>query len=84
VWINDEQCFTEIPLEAWELSVGGYVPAQKWLKDRRNSELSVDEILEYQRVIVALSETVRVMADIDEALSKLLDHIEAQRTDMAE
>lgn len=78
VWINDEQCFVDIPLEVWELSVGGYFPAQKWLKDRRNSELSVDEILDYQRIIVALNETVRVMADIDEALSSLFDHIEAQ------
>lgn len=83
VWINDEQCFTGIPPEAWELSVGGYVPAQKWLKDRRNSELSVDEILEYQRIVVALTETVGVMADIDETLSSLFDQIEAQVTDMA-
>ncbi|MEJ5901222.1 type ISP restriction/modification enzyme [Ochrobactrum teleogrylli] len=78
VWINDDQCFRNIPVDAWEFSVGGYLPAQKWLKERRNSELSVDEILEYQKVVVALSETVRVMADIDEALSSLFDHLEAE------
>ncbi|MBS1042201.1 hypothetical protein JK203_15380 [Gluconobacter cerinus] len=78
VWINDEQCFTDIPFEAWELSVGGYFPAQKWLKDRRNSELSVDEILDYQKIIAALNSTVTIMSDIDEALRPLFDQIEAQ------
>lgn len=78
VWINEDQCFTDIPLDAWNLSIAGYIPAQKWLKDRRNTELSTDEILDYQRIIVALNETVRVAADIDEALASLFDHIEAQ------
>lgn len=60
-------------METWELSVGGYFPAQKWLKDRKGSELSFNEIIDYQRVIVALAETVRIMGDIDDVMSSLLD-----------
>src|SRR5690606_16815117 len=35
IWINDEQYFDNIPLVAWEFYIGGYQPAQKWLKDRK-------------------------------------------------
>ena len=45
--------------------VGGYQPAQKWLKDRKGRELSVDDILHYQKSIVALAETDRIMKEID-------------------
>lgn len=65
IWINDEQYFDQIPLVAWEFYIGGYQPAQKWLKDRRGGELSFDEILHYQKIIVALNETNRLMQEID-------------------
>jgi hypothetical protein len=44
---------------------GGYQPAQKWLKDRKEKELSYEDILQYQKIIVALSETDRIMKAID-------------------
>ena len=65
VWINDEQYFDQVPLIAWEFYIGGYQPAQKWLKDRRDRELSFDDILHYQKIIVALTETDRLMKEID-------------------
>jgi predicted helicase len=65
VWINDEQYFENVPLIAWEFYIGGYQPAQKWLKDRRDRELSFDDILHYQKMIVALTETDRLMKEID-------------------
>ena len=65
VWINDEQYFDNVPLVAWEFYIGGYQPAQKWLKDRYNRELSFDDILHYQKIIVSLSETDRAMKEID-------------------
>ena len=40
VWINDQQYFDNVPLLAWEFYIGGYQPAQKWLKDRKGRELS--------------------------------------------
>jgi hypothetical protein len=44
---------------------GGYQPAQKWLKDRKDRQLSFEDILHYQKIIVALSETDRLMKEID-------------------
>jgi predicted helicase len=65
IWINEEQYFDNIPLLAWEFYIGGYQPAQKWLKDRKGRELKVDDILHYQKIIVVLSETNRIMQEID-------------------
>ncbi len=65
IWINEEQYFDNVPLVAWEFYIGGYQPAQKWLKDRKGRELKVDDILHYQKIIVALSETNRIMQEID-------------------
>jgi predicted helicase len=65
IWINDEQYFDNIPLTAWEFYIGGYQPAQKWLKDRKERTLEFDDILHYQKIIVALSETDRLMIEID-------------------
>lgn len=65
IWINDEQYFDNIPLTAWEFYIGGYQPAQKWLKDRKERELKFEDILHYQKIIVALTETDRIMKEID-------------------
>ncbi|MEX2603227.1 MAG: type ISP restriction/modification enzyme, partial [Gracilimonas sp.] len=65
VWINDEQYFGKVPKKAWEFYIGGYQPAEKWLKDRRDRELSIEEIQHYQKIIVALMETDRIMGEID-------------------
>jgi len=66
VWINDTQYFDNVPLIAWEFYIGGYQPAQKWLKDRHGRTLSFDDILHYQKIIVALTETHRLMQQIDQ------------------
>jgi hypothetical protein len=49
----------------WEFYIGGYQPAQKWLKDRRGRVLSYEDIQHYQKIIVALAETDRLMKEID-------------------
>ena len=69
IWLNEQQCFEGIPLVAWEFYIGGYQPAQKWLKDRRERTLSFEDIRHYQKIIVALTETHRLMQAIEE-LSK--------------
>jgi predicted helicase len=65
VLINDSQYFANVPEIAWNFYIGGYQPAQKWLKDRKDRELSYDDILHYQKIIVALTETDRIMKEID-------------------
>jgi predicted helicase len=66
VYINETQYFEGVPQLAWEFYIGGYQPAQKWLKDRKGRELNYDDIMHYQKIIVALTETDRLMKEIDE------------------
>ena len=68
VYINDGQYFDNVPQLAWEFYIGGYQPAQKWLKDRKRRELSFEDIMHYQKIIVALTETDRLMKEIDKVI----------------
>jgi len=65
VYINHTQYFDNVPQVAWKFYVGGYQPAQKWLKDRKQRKLEFEDILHYQKIIVALTETSRLMKQID-------------------
>ena len=65
VYINDTQYFDNVPETAWNFYIGGYQPAQKWLKDRKDRKLEFEDILHYQKIIVALTETDRLMKEID-------------------
>jgi predicted helicase len=65
VYINELQYFANVPEVAWNFYIGGYQPAQKWLKDRKGRELNYNDILHYQKIIVALTETDLLMKKID-------------------
>lgn len=65
VWINSHQRFENVSEAAWSFRIGGYQPAQKWLKDRAGRMLSYDDVRHYQRVIKILVETDRIMTDIE-------------------
>lgn len=60
--------FTGVPKAVWEFYVGGYQVCHKWLKDRKGRTLSEEDITHYQRIVVALQETIRLMQQIDEAI----------------
>jgi predicted helicase len=65
VYINDTQYFEGVPEIAWNFYIGGYQPAQKWLKDRKGRTLEFDDILHYQKIIVALTQTHNIMTKIN-------------------
>lgn len=65
VYINDTQYFDNVPQTAWEFYIGGYQPAQKWLKDRKGRALSYDDKDHYRQIITVLLETKRIMDSID-------------------
>ncbi len=69
VAINKTQSFEGVSPETWGFTIGGYRPAEKWLKDRKGRTLSFDDISWYQRVCAALAETPRVMERIDETIA---------------
>ena len=68
VHINKTQYFETVPQEIWEFHIGGYQVLHKWLKDRRGRKLSYDDLKHYQQIMVALSETIRIMSEIDAAI----------------
>jgi hypothetical protein len=70
VWINDRQYIEGVPETAWSFPIGGYLPAQRWLKDRMGRTLGFIEQEEYCRIVWALLETKRIMVEIDEAIEK--------------
>jgi predicted helicase len=63
VYINAGQYFEGVEPAVWEFTIGGYQVCEKWLKDRRGRTLSFDDIQHYQKIVVALRETIRLMAD---------------------
>ena len=68
VWINSDQCFEGVAAATWEFTIGGYRPAEKWLKDRKNRVLSYNDITHYRRICSALAETRQIMQRIDQAI----------------
>ena len=72
VYINETQYFKNVPKSAWEFYIVGYQPAQKWLKERKGRELGFEDILHYQKIIVALAETEKLMGEVDGVLIRLI------------
>jgi len=68
VWINAKQYFGGIPKSVWDFYIGGYQVCEKWLKDRKGRKLTYEDIKHYQKTVVALSETIRVMTDMDKTI----------------
>ena len=69
VWINPSQYFTDVPSEVWEYEIGAYQVCEKWLKDRKNETLRREDLQQYRSILVAVAETLRVMAEIDGELN---------------
>ncbi|MFH1418769.1 MAG: type ISP restriction/modification enzyme [Planctomycetota bacterium] len=79
VWLDKKQThgFRGVPEEVWNFHIGGYQVCEKWLKDRQakggknprpGRVLTDEDIAHYQKIVVALSDTIRIMAEIDEVI----------------
>jgi predicted helicase len=68
VYINKTQYFDNVPEDVWEFRIGGYQVSHKWLKDRNKRKLNLTDIYHYQKVIIALQNTIRLMEAIDERI----------------
>ncbi len=65
VWINKEQYFDGIKEEVWQYQIGGYQVCEKWLKDRKERTLTLDEIKTYCKIVTSLSKTIDLQNEID-------------------
>jgi predicted helicase len=64
VFVNDGFCFEDVTQTAWDFYIGGYQPAQKWLKDRKGRVLKAEDLKHYRKIVLALAETARIMKEI--------------------
>ena len=65
VYINATQYFGPVPPDVWAYQVGGYQVCEKWLKDRRERRLTLDDIRAYCRIVTALGITLALQAELD-------------------
>ena len=72
VWIGENRTtgFQGVPEDVWDFHIGGYQVCHKWLKDRKGRTLSEDDINHYQKIVVAIKETIRIMGKIDEVIEE--------------
>ncbi len=72
VWIDKAETvgFKGVPEIVWDFHIGGYQVCEKWLKDRKGRKLTKDDIEHYQKIVVALNETIRIMAEIDKVIDR--------------
>lgn len=62
------QYFDGVPEKVWNFHIGGYQVCDRWLRDRQNRELGIREIDLFEKIVVSLNETIRVMDRIEEEI----------------
>jgi hypothetical protein len=60
--------FRGVPEAVWNFHIGGYQVCEKWLKDRKGRTLTDEDIAHYHKIVISLSETIRLMAEIDQVI----------------
>ena len=72
VWVDKRQTtgFKGVHEAVWNFHIGGYQVCEKWLKDRKGRTLTKDDIAHYHKVVVALTETIRLMGEIDRVIDE--------------
>ena len=81
VWLDKAKTygFRGVPEEVWNFHIGGYQVCEKWLKDRQakggknprpGRVLTPEDLAHYQKIVVALKETIRLMQQIDEVIEE--------------
>ena len=54
-----------LPLEVYEYHIGGYQVCAKWLKDRKERRLNLDDIRTYCRMVTAIGLTLAIQQELD-------------------
>ena len=66
LFINKDQYFEGIESEIFEYQIGGYQVCEKWLKDRKERKLSLDDIKHYCNIVTTLKNTLAIQKSIDD------------------
>ncbi|MBN2089794.1 N-6 DNA methylase [candidate division KSB1 bacterium] len=71
IQINPDQYFENINKNIWQYQIGGYKICHKWLKDRKDKILSLDEIKLYCKIVAALNRTIAMQQEIDSLYTEI-------------
>ena len=66
VCINKTQSFGPVPPAVHDYRIGGYQVCDKWLKDRKDRRLALDDIRTYCRMVTAIGVTLGIQGEMDE------------------
>ena len=72
LYINPKQYFTSVEQEIWEFEIGGYQVLKKYLEEREGQKLSWEEIQHIKDIVASLTETRRLMGEIDPIAKKFI------------
>lgn len=65
MYVNKTQYFGPVSSDAYAYRIGGYQVCDKWLKDRKERRLDLDDIRTYCRIVTALERTISIQSEID-------------------
>ena len=65
IYINKTQYFDSISPDVYEYRIGGYQVCDKWLKDRKDRHLELDDIRNYCRMVTAIGTTLEIQQELD-------------------
>ncbi len=65
LYVNRTQYFGPVSPEVYEYRIGGYQVCDKWLKDRKDRRLDLDDIRTYCRMVTALGRTLTIQKQMD-------------------
>jgi predicted helicase len=65
LYINKTQYFEPVPKEIYDFVIGGYQVLDKYLKDRKNQKMNLEEITNIENIIKIIAFTIEQMEKID-------------------
>ncbi|MCX7909523.1 MAG: N-6 DNA methylase [Ignavibacteria bacterium] len=78
LFINKQSYFEGINQQIWNYRFGGYKILEKWLNDRKDRYLTLDEIKTFCQIVTAIQKTMEIQWEID----KIYDNIEDELIDI--
>jgi type I restriction-modification system DNA methylase subunit len=75
VYINDSQYFSSLKPDVWNYKIGSYQVLRKLLRDKMNQELIIDDIENFQNIVITINETIRIQQEIDNIYEDAMNHI---------
>jgi len=72
IWIDNSGTIglQGVSKDVWEYCIGGYQVCEKWIKNRKGRVLTKEDLAHYQDIVAAITETLRLARDVEEAIGR--------------